>query len=241
MDKKRFYRELMSRKGLLRYEVIHKETDLHIQTAINLKEHISDYIIQARTQIESYIAKNPNFLTSFVPLAFDPFAPKIVQEMLVASEKANVGPMAAVAGAIAEFVGKKCRDLTDGEIFIENGGDIYAFIKENANFVIYAGKSPISNKIAIEISKNYSETGVCTSSGTVGHSKSFGKADAVTIISGSATLSDAFATFVGNMIKSDNDIEKGLEIIKNAPEIIGGVIIIGSKMGAYGEIKILPV
>jgi len=241
MDKKRFYRDFTSRKGLLQYEVIYKETDLHVQTEVNLKEQISDFVIQARTQIESYIEKNPHFLTSYIPLDPDPFAPVIVREMLLASQKANVGPMAAVAGAIAEYVGKKCRQFTEGEIFIENGGDIYAFIKKNVNFAVYAGNSPLSNKIAIEISGNYQETGVCTSSGTVGHSKSFGKADAVTIISGSAALSDAFATAVGNIIKSDNDIENGLKIIKKKSEIFGAVIIIGSKLGAYGDIKILPV
>ncbi|MGZ3604978.1 MAG: UPF0280 family protein, partial [Thermodesulfobacteriota bacterium] len=78
----------------------------------------------------------------------------------------------------------------------------------------------------------------CTSSGTVGPSLSFGKADAVCILSKSAALADAAATAVGNVVKEKKDIELGLEMGKEIAGILGTLIIVEEKMGVWGTIKL---
>jgi len=113
-----------------------------------------------------------------------------------------IGASANVAGAIAEIIGRKFLPLSE-EIFIENGGDIFMNLKNEVKIGIYAGKSPFSMKIGIKI-KRENPAGIATSSGTVGHSFSYGDADAVTIISNSSAFSDGAATYFGNLIKSRN-------------------------------------
>ncbi len=156
--------------------------------------------------------------------------------MVQAANLCGVGPMAAVAGAIAEFVGRELLNYSS-EVIVENGGDI--FIKSNKERMvsIFAGESPLSQKIIlkIEVQKNF--IGICTSSGTVGPSLSFGEADAVTVISDSVLLADAAATALGNIIKSEEDIRKGLIYAQKIKGIKGVVIIKEDKMGLWGEIN----
>ena len=145
--------------------------------------------------------------------------------------------MASVAGAIAEFVGT---DLASGsaEIIVENGGDIYLKSQKKRLIGIYAGKSSLSNKIGLEINASDTPLGICTSSGTVGHSLSYGKADAVTVVSKSTPLADAAATAIGNIIKQPSDIPKGIEMAKRTDGLKGVVIITGDILGLWGEIKL---
>jgi ApbE superfamily uncharacterized protein (UPF0280 family) len=104
---------------------------------------------------------------------------------------------------------------------------------------IYAGHSPLSLKIGIVISPEETPLGICTSSGTVGHSLSFGKADAVCILSKSAALADAVATTVGNMVQEKKDIELGLEKGKEIDGVLGVLVIVGEKMGVWGKIQLV--
>jgi ApbE superfamily uncharacterized protein (UPF0280 family) len=123
-------------------------------------------------------------------------------------------------------------------VIVENGGDIYLATSKERIVGIYAGHSPLSLKIGILIKPEEAPLGICTSSGTVGHSLSFGKADAVCIISKSAALADAAATSVGNVIQERKDIEKGLERGNAIEGVLGMLIIIGEKMGVWGKVKL---
>ena len=158
--------------------------------------------------------------------------------MIRTSGLANVGPMAAVAGAVAEFVSKDLLKLSE-EIIVENGGDIYLATSRERTIGIYAGDSPLSLKIGILIQPEDSPLGICTSSGTVGPSLSFGKADAICILSKSAALADAAATAVGNRVKEKKDIESGLERGKTIEGVLGTLIIIGDRMGIWGNIRLV--
>jgi len=158
--------------------------------------------------------------------------------MCLVASLTNVGPMAAVAGAISEYVGMELLNYTN-EIILENGGDIFLSSKITKNVLIYAGASPFSNKIALEIPGNYKPIGICTSSGTFGHSLSFGKADAVVVLAEDTLLADAAATSICNMIKTSDDIESGTSFGKSINGIQGILIIIGDKMGAWGEINLI--
>jgi ApbE superfamily uncharacterized protein (UPF0280 family) len=148
--------------------------------------------------------------------------------------------MAAVAGAMAESVSKDLLKLSK-EVIVENGGDIYLATSRERTIGIFAGDSPLSLKIGIVIGPEDSPLGVCTSSGTVGPSLSFGKADAVCILSKSAALADAAATAVGNIVKEKKDIESGLERGKEIEGVLGILIIVGEKMGVWGNVKLVRI
>ena len=105
---------------------------------------------------------------------------------------------------------------------------------------IYAGKSPLTGKIGLAIEGETTPLGICTSSGTVGHSLSFGKADAAVVLSQSATLADAAATAIGNIIKKPGDITRGIELAESIEGIKGVLIIIGDDMGVWGDVKVCP-
>ena len=237
MYEERTYRNLVKTDDLVQFEVIVKETDLLVRTERDLSKETRESVLKYRHQLETYIAMNPEFQKSLVPLTDDPYAPEIAREMIETSRLACVGPMAAVAGAMAERVSKDLLKLSK-EVIVENGGDIYLATSKERTIGIYAGDSPLSLKIGIVISPEETPLGICTSSGTVGPSLSFGKADAVCILSKSAALADAAATAAGNVIKEKKDIELGLRVGKEIAGVQGILIIVQEKMGVWGKIKL---
>lgn len=237
MYQKRFYRDYIKAQGLVKFNVTEYESDLEIVSKSDLKNEALAQLKKYRNEITNYISLYPEFMTSLAPINPSDDAPAIVKHMCSASKAANVGPMAAVAGAISEYVGKALEKYTD-ELIIENGGDIYIKSNHDRHVLIYAGKSPLSNKIALLIPGNGNSIGVCTSSGTVGHSLSFGKADAAVVISHDTLLADATATAVGNRVKTADDIEQGINFAKSIPGIEGVVIIIQDKLGIWGNITL---
>jgi ApbE superfamily uncharacterized protein (UPF0280 family) len=238
MYEKRTYRNLVKTNDLVKFEVIVKETDLLVRAERDLSGEARESVLKYRQQIETYIEANPEFQRSLVPLKDDPFAPEVIREMIRTSQRANVGPMAAVAGAMAESVSKDLLKLSE-EVIVENGGDIFLATSKERTIGVYAGSSPLSLKIGIVIGPEDSPLGVCTSSGTVGPSLSFGKADAVCILSKSAALADAGATAVGNIVQEKKDIELGLERGKEIEGISGILIILGEKMGVWGNVRLI--
>lgn len=234
------YRKLISVKGLVRSAVIEKESDLLILAEKALTAPAHEILKRERRELEDYIEKNPKFAKAFKPHMVSFFSPKIVRLMSWAARRANVGPMASVAGAIAEAVGKGLLKYSN-EVIVENGGDIFVKISKPRKIGIYAGKSPFSEKIAIEISPQDTPLGVCTSAGTVGHSVSFGTADAVLVTARSCALADAAATAIGNVVKSEETIEEGLNIAKKIRGLHGVLIIKNDVMGAWGNLKIVSI
>jgi len=238
--KERFYRFLSSESKLICFQVMVAETDLYVYANKDLKQETYEFIMKYRGYVEAFIQKHPIFATSLVPLASIEPSPKIISEMIIAGQKAGVGPMAAIAGIIAEMVGKDLLQFSD-EIIIENGGDL--FINKKASFVVgvYAGKSPFSNRIGIKVNSKGKPISICTSSGTIGHSLSMGKAHAVTILSKSAALADAVATSTGNLIQSANDISDAIAFAKKIEGVEGVLILADDKMGAWGGLEIVPI
>jgi ApbE superfamily uncharacterized protein (UPF0280 family) len=233
----RTYRHWIEGKDLAAFNVTVKETDLYIRATVNLEKKAHRLVLKYRHQLERYIQKYPEFLTSLKPLPLPDSAPRIVLDMIEAGQKANVGPMAAVAGAIAEYVGKELLEFSQ-EIIVENGGDIFLKIINPKIVGIYAGGSALTGKLGLEIKPQDTPLGICTSSGTVGHSLSFGKADAVVIIANSATLADAAATAICNLVKIPEDTNSAIESGKKIDGIKGIVIIMGSNIGVWGDVKL---
>jgi ApbE superfamily uncharacterized protein (UPF0280 family) len=234
----RTYRDSLKTAGLVSFTVVIKETDLFITASHATAHNAQTAVLNARYNIEQYIHSHPEFLSSLIPLPADECAPDIIQDMLSASAAAGVGPMASVAGAVAEHTGREILKQCD-EVIVENGGDIFLQVNRDITISVFAGRSPLSNRIGIKISIRNSPLGVCTSSGTVGPSLSFGTADAVTIISPSACRADAAATAIGNLVKSSADIEKAIDAAKKIQDVSGILIIKDDQMGVWGNINLV--
>jgi len=234
--KERKYRNLIEGKDLVSFQIKEEESDLFIRANQELSFYARQMVSNFRKQIENYIYSYPLFKSTFLPYSQDKKAPKIIKSMIHTTALCGVGPMAAVAGAIAEFVGKELLNYSS-EVIIENGGDI--FIKSNKvrKVSIFAGSSPFNQRIILKIEAKENYIGICTSSGMVGPSLSFGKADAVTVISDSVLLADAAATAVGNRVKTRKDVEQGLVYAQKIPSVKGVVIIKEDKMGLWGDIN----
>ena len=239
MYEPRIYRYWIKDSDLVSFNITEKQTDLYIRARRNLKDKALKSLQKHRAILERYIGKHPLFLTTLEPYQIEENAPTIIKEMAGASWVAGVGPMAAVAGAIAEAVGKDLLDFSS-EIIVENGGDIFLKISKKRLIGIYAGQSPFTGKIALEIKPGETPSGISTSSGTIGHSLSLGSADAVIILSPSASLADAAATAIGNMVKVADDIPDAIDKAQNIARLHGIVIIAGDKIGAWGRVKIVP-
>ena len=206
----REYRQLLNGAGLVSTKVRIEETDLHILAEYDVTEEATDLILQYRAQLERYIVKNPQFCATLDPLAPDKTAPPLVRDMLAAGVQAGVGPMAAVAGAVAEYVGKGLLASTTREVIVENGGDIFLQRRSDCSVAIFAGDSPLSYKVGVRVCATQMPMGICTSSGTVGHSLSLGDADSVTVLSSSTPLADAVATRLGNEVGRERGGKTGL-------------------------------
>ena len=237
MYEPRTYRHWVKDKDLTSFHVAVKETDLYIRASRNLKSKALKLVLKYRDTLEKYIERHPSFLTSLESLPVGADAPRIVKLMSESTSKVGVGPMASVAGAINELVGTELLAFSP-EIIIENGGDI--FLKSSGDRIvgIYAGRSPLTGKIGIEIDGGDTPLGICTSSGTVGHSLSYGQADAVVAISQSPALADAAATAIGNLIKQPDDIPNGIEFAKGIEELMGLLIIKDDQVGLWGKVNI---
>lgn len=238
---------MMENERFSSFVISHLETDLWIGVNPSsyhndMKKFVLNKIIFLRNILDSYIAQRPEFLTSLIPIADDNKAHSVIRNMIKSSAVAEIGPMSAVAGAFAQFVGEALvSEFNVNEIIVENGGDLYLHVQNDIEVGIFAGHSPLSNKLAVIVPANASPLGLCTSSGTVGHSLSFGKADAAMIACSNASLADALATRFGNEVKTPNDIPNALKLSESFPEILSTVIIIDNQIGVKGLFGIQPV
>jgi ApbE superfamily uncharacterized protein (UPF0280 family) len=234
----RTYRNRTLKNNLIGFNVTVRETDIYVYADTDLTPIALSSVHRLRSSLEAYISGHREFLNSLTPVAYDEWAPEIVRDMMRASEQAGVGPMASVAGAMAEHVGRELL-LHTQNVIIENGGDIYLNTLNDIYIGIFAGSSPLSGRVSIKVRKEEMPLGICTSSGTVGHSLSFGRTDACCIKSGSVALADAAATAIGNVVKSQKDLQKGLKVGMKIKGVLGVVIIIDDQLGAVGDIELI--
>lgn len=204
-----------------------------------VRQYLEEVIQKLREDLLQAGSICPEFFSSMVPLSVDAdiFRPA-ARRLIEASEQAGTGPMAGVAGLFSETAGREMQE-TFGcrEVVVENGGDLYISIKQPLTLSIYAGETDLSNKILVTIPADASPLGVCTSSGTVGHSFSYGKADAVMISCRDTVLADAYATASANRIKSSDDLAGAAEELKQRGEILSAVMIVEGKASLYGDFK----
>ncbi|MBD3338482.1 MAG: UPF0280 family protein [Candidatus Lokiarchaeota archaeon] len=223
-----------------------KESDITIvsDSVIAIKKAI-DTFYSERKLLEDYVAKHKNFLKSFKPVKIDTNF-KIINLMERYSRLCEVGPMATVAGALADLMVKSMKDeekLKENAAkvaLVENGGEIFIDSEEELTIALYAGNNNLNLNLGFLIEKWNNPIGIATSSGTVGHAFSFGDADAVTIFAENATLADGAATKIANLVKG-NDIEKSIKIGLDAAQDIAGVRgVFISRRNMVGHIGKIP-
>jgi len=238
---RRFYRDWAKRKDLCLAHIVVQETDLQIFTDKPVdKGFLKEKICLYRRQIEDYISKDRRFLTALKPMEVELRVPSIVKDMAESAKKACVGPMAAVAGAIAEFLGRDLLRKGYKDIIIENGGDIFLVTRKTCKIGIYTGNSRLFKSLSLKIRPKDTPIGICTSSGSVGHSLSFGLADAAVILSKRATLADAVATATANRVRTRQDLQKALDFAKSIKGVSGVIIIVKNNLISWGKVEFVP-
>ncbi len=244
MEFQRNYRQLHRQQDLIHFQIQEQQSDLDIgirrdRFSPELQKWSEQKLREIRRSLEDYLLLDPGFGKALIPYEPLASAPELAQIMAEAGQAAGVGPMAAVAGAVAQAMGqaliRRSRD-----VIVENGGDIFLKSQIRRLIGIYAGNSVFSHRLALEIAPAWTPLGICTSSGTVGHSLSYGLADAVVILSGSTALADAVATATGNRIKQNGDLAKAVDFALSIPGIRGALAIKGDQLSAGGQIKLLP-
>jgi len=229
----------MPEKPLISESWAYKETDVLIKAdSREAIEAAKKSIIRHRNALEHYIARNPLFKISLEPVDVEAGAPKVVRMMAEAGRLAGVGPMAAVAGTLAQLAVEDAVAVGAKNSVVENGGDIFIHGNRPYTVAIHAGESPLSNKIALEIDAVRLPLGVCTSSATVGPSLSFGEADAVTVLAKSGALADAAATAICNETRGgpEDGIKAGLRRAKVVPGLSAALVIYGKYVGSWGDL-----
>lgn len=235
MYQERTYRGWVKADDLVASHVCRDESDLYILSREDATAAAKDLLEEVRRDLEAYILRDEKFCTTHMPYqpAYD--APLIARRMAAAAARYEVGPMAAVAGAIAECVGEQL----PGDAVVENGGDIFVNSGRSLVFTLYAGaESPFTGRLRFtpRVEGAY---GVCTSSGTVGHSKSFGKADAVCVIARDTAVADAAATALCNRIEREADLDFVMGEAAADDEILGIIAVLGERMGVWGKVEIV--
>lgn len=224
------------------FSVAVKETDLWVAVGEQpvdegIPQELEQFVWRQRQLLEDYIAKDPFFRETLNPYLVSPEAPALAREMARAGNIAGVGPMAAVAGAFAQYAGMWLLGKYS-QVIVENGGDLFISCPQAVKVGVFAGSSPFSGKLAVRVEPGQGPRGLCTSSGTVGPSWSCGRADAAVILAQDALLADAVATATGNLIQSAEDLQRAVDFAKKLPGVEGVLIIVGDKMTAWGEIQL---
>ena len=257
------YRSLVNDEELRYFRMTCGETDLQIGVSAfavptpealeTLRRAARDAAAAARRLVKDEIAREPAFLSSLVPLPVPEDAAPMIRRMYEAAETAGTGPMAAVAGAIAEAVGTELLERiakadaaaqgaadTDACVLVENGGDLYLHGPKAFTAAIAAGASPLSMKLGLRVDAP-DGFGVCTSSGTYGHSLSFGRSDAAVVLAKDPSLADAAATMLGNKCRTADDLPSAVEWAAALPGVSGAVAVLGETLAAAGEIEFVRI
>lgn len=233
----RFYRNWVSPKARHRFDVVVDQTDLAVTCSQPLRGAARQAVVEAREQVLSAIAKQREFGTSLEPVEVPEDFPPLARAMAEAARCWSVGPMAAVAGAIAEYVGRRLAREAD-HVVVENGGDAFVISSEPLCFALYAGSaSPFADRVTFTVRPN-AGLGVCTSSGRVGPSLSFGQADAVVAVSPSAAFADAAATSLANRIRAAGDVGPLVESERRSGALSGLIACCAEKLGAFGDVEL---
>jgi ApbE superfamily uncharacterized protein (UPF0280 family) len=193
-------------------------------------------IVEQRHLLETYIQRHPEFHEALIPIAVQSDAPKVAHAMAEAAQAVGVGPMAAVAGAMAQSVGEAGLEAGAPEVIIENGGDIYVRTIEPVVIGLGPGTTGLTGQLAFSLQPGDTPISICSSSGRMGHSMSLGQCDLATVVAQDAALADAAATCAANFVKTESDVNSALERICAMPGINGVLIVKNERIGLAGQL-----
>ena len=227
-------------RGLFRLRRMIKQSNVLVVSDLSRAiESGIESIVYQQSQLELYIRRRPIFALSLEPLPIDESVPEVLKLASLAAEVAQVGPMAAVPGALAELA---VRDMVfEGAMvsLVENGGEIAATSTRPLIVGVYAGASPLSGKIGFHLVPEDFPIGIATSSATVSHALSLGEADAAVVVAGTASLADAAATAVCNSVVGKDieaSVQLGLEKAKSIRGVRGALVIRRDYVGTVGKL-----
>jgi len=163
-------------------------------------------------------------------------APDVAQSMARAAQLVGVGPMAAVAGAMAQCAGMAALEAGAREIIVDNGGDIYICAVEPVIIGLKTGTAELADRLAFSLQADDTPVSICSSSGKMGHSMSLGECDLATVVAKDTALADAAATKAANLIKAVDDIDPTLENITAIEGIDGVMIVKDGRVGLAGKL-----
>jgi len=223
---------------MIKKRILIQETNILLTANIE-PPYLVSFITKCREELKSYIRMNNEFQTSLEPLKVGE-APPIVKMMAESADIAGVGPMAAVAGTISQLTLNFLLNQDARYVIVDNGGDVALKTNEDVIMGLYAGESSLSGRIGFKIKSRKTPMGICTSSGTVGHSISFGQADSVTVFASSASVADALATSIANHATGNREVEQVENCLGKAEEfqdhLRGVLVVVGESAGTVGKI-----
>ena len=239
----RFYRRWMKggAHGLQHFKVQLRQSDLLILAGQVMEDEAMSALAQVRAEIEQYIRAHETFAAALTPLEVEADSPAVVRGMADAAARFGVGPMAAVAGAVAEHVGRALLPGA-GDVIVENGGDVFACTPglEALTFRLYAGEeSPFADRVDFRVDARQG-LGVCTSSGVVGPSLSLGRADAVVAMARDTALADAAATALANQVQAPADVDRVVDRVRSEGVLDGVIACKGDRLGVFGDLELIP-
>jgi len=193
-------------------------------------------IIRQRQILEEYIRLHPDFRDSFEPIDLRGDAPEVAQRMARAARLVGVGPMAAVAGAVAQFAAETALEAGASEVIVDNGGDTYLRLENRALIGLWAGSTEFPNRLGFSLQAHDTPISICSSSGQMGHSMSLGKCNLATVVAKDAALADAAATQAANLVTTIEDVDPTLEHIAGIEGVEGVMIIQNDRVGLGGKL-----
>lgn len=223
MGKKRTYRTFTHREALFRI-------------CCDRFDAVTTEIISQRQVLEDYIKRHPDFQHSFEPIELHDGAPEVAQRMARAARLVGVGPMAAVAGAMAQLAAEAALKAGASEAIVDNGGDIYLRVVEPALIALGTGTAELADRLGFSLQADNTPVAICSSSGRMGHSKSLGKCNLATVVAADAALADAAATQAANLVRTVEDVDRALERIAAIKGINGVVIAKDDRVGLAGQL-----
>jgi len=223
MSQKRTYRTFTYREAVFRI-------------CCDKYEAVIAEIVRQRRILEEYIALHPEFRDSLEPLDLLAGAPDVARSMALAAKLVGVGPMAAVAGAMAQYAGRAALDAGAREVIVDNGGDIYVCAVEPVIIGLKTGTADLADRLAFSLEADDTPVSICSSSGKMGHSMSLGQCDLATVVAKDSALADAAATRAANLVTTVDDIDPALENIAGIEGIDGVMIIKGDRIGLAGKL-----
>ena len=234
---KNYYRNFIKNRGNYTWHVCYKYSDIFISSDIDIRNKIEKPLKNIYQQLEYCAVKDPVFLKSLYPVDIKSYYPDAIKKLCRLSAKFNVGPMAAVAGIVNDFLSQSLSGCCSN-LIIENGGDIFLKTTRDLNVGIYIKNPYFKDRLSLKINPSDTPCSVCASSGTFGHSFSMGSCDLAVIISKSAVSADAAATAAANSVRNEADIEKSIEYFKEFSSVQGIMLIKNKKIGLWGKVQL---